>query len=63
MTKLVESYYNHVGFVETDVTAHLTIFSRTDALNWACRLEISDCVGHVKRRYAELMLRPNMQVL
>lgn len=60
MTRLVTPYYNHVGFEELDVNAHIRIYSRADALNWACRLEVPDCIKEVKTRYSELMIRPNM---
>lgn len=60
MTKLVEPYYRHVGFEENNTSAHLTIYSRTDALNWACRLEIPECIEKAKNQYAQLMLRPNL---
>ena len=59
MTLLVTPYYNHVGFQETDSDAHLTIYSRTDAMTWACKLRIADCVQNAKAKYAEQMSDPD----
>lgn len=58
MTSLVRPYYNYVGFEESEMDAHLTILSRTDALNWACRLKIADCVQKVQTHYATVMENP-----
>jgi aminopeptidase N len=59
MTNLVTPYYNHVGFQESTLDSHLTIFARSDAMSWACRLEIADCVDNSKVKYAELMKEPD----
>lgn len=60
MTSLVTPYYNYVGFQESESDAHLTILSRTDALTWACKLKINDCVTNVQSQYAALMEQPDM---
>ena len=60
MKKLIEPYYHHVGFTESSDDSHLTIYSRTDALNWACRLDMPDCIENVKITYASLMVDENM---
>jgi aminopeptidase N len=62
MTSLVKPYYEFVGFQETESDAHLTILSRNDALNWACKLKIADCVTNVQSQYAALMQEPDMYV-
>ena len=62
MTSLVNPYYNYVGFEESESDAHLTILSRNDALNWACKLKIADCVANVQSHYAALMNEPDMYV-
>nr|CAH0105565.1 unnamed protein product [Daphnia galeata] len=62
MTSLVKPYYNYVGFEETESDAHLTILSRNDALNWACKLKIADCVANVQSHYAALMNEPDMML-
>ena len=59
MTSLVEPYYNHVGFQETKSDPHLTIYSRSDAMSWACRLQVPDCVANANAKYAELMKDPD----
>lgn len=58
MAALVRPLYNYVGFEESETDAHLTILTRTDALNWACRLKIADCVENVQNRYAAVMENP-----
>ncbi|KAK4001974.1 hypothetical protein OUZ56_003836 [Daphnia magna] len=59
MTNIVTPYYNHVGFQESDTDAQLTIYARTDAMSWACRLKIADCVDNSKAKYAEQMNDPD----
>ncbi len=59
MTSLVGPYYEFVGFQEMESDAHLTIYSRSDAMSWACRLGILDCVTNSKIKYAELMNDPD----
>ena len=63
MTKLIKPYYEHVGFTEGGNDAHLTIYSRTDALNWACRLEIAECVGNATKAYGDLVANSNTLVI
>ena len=58
MTSLIVPYYNTVGFEETLLDEHLTIYKRTDALNWACRLEIADCVNKALTKYRAFMNQP-----
>ena len=58
MTSLVRPYYTAVGFMETESDEHLTIYSRRDATNWACRLRISDCINSALREYRKLMAMP-----
>ena len=62
MTRLVNPYYNHVGFYELESDPHLTIYSRTDALNWACRLQISDCTFNAGKEYTALMAEPDLYI-
>ena len=59
MIDLVTPYYNHVGFQESKTDAQLTIYARSDAMSWACRLKIKDCVDNAKSKYAELMGDPD----
>ena len=62
MTRLVEPYYYHVGFYELESNPHLTIYSRTDALNWACRLQIQNCTRSAAQEYAALMAEPDLYI-
>jgi aminopeptidase N len=59
MMNLVTPYYSHVGFQESTLDAHLTVFARSDAMSWACKLQIADCVDNSKAKYAELMKEPD----
>ena len=59
MISLVTPYYNYVGFDETKSDPQLTIYSRTDAMSWACRLQIEDCVEKAVAKYAEQMSDPD----
>jgi aminopeptidase N len=59
MIDLVTPYYNHVGFQESKTDAHWTIFARSDAMSWACKLQIADCVDNSKMKYAEQMQQPD----
>lgn len=59
MTTLITPYYNYVGFQETQTDPHLTIYSRIDAMNWACKLGVPDCVQNSLSTYATLMSRPD----
>ncbi len=62
MTRLVEPYYNYVGFYELESDPHLTIYSRTDALSWACRLQIFNCTESAKKEYSALMMEADLCV-
>lgn len=59
MKTLVTPYYDFIGFEENDWDAHLTIYSRTEAVEWACRLKVDDCVNNAKEAYGMLMAQPN----
>lgn len=52
MTGLVIPLYNHVKYTESDSDVHLTVFTRSQAVYWACsKLNISDCVQNADRDY------------
>lgn len=59
MTSLVTPYYNYVGFQENLNDPHLTKYSRIDAMNWACKLGVPDCVQNSLSTYATLMSQPD----
>jgi len=59
MTSIVTPYYNYIGFQELFSDSHFTIFSRIDALAWACKLQILDCVQNAKSQYATVMQTPS----
>ncbi len=56
---LVIPYYNHVGFQESESDPHYTVYSRSDAMSWACRLQVPDCVTRSNAKYVELMKNPD----
>ena len=59
MTNIVRPYYTAIGFMETDSDEHLTIYSRRDATDWACRLMITDCVNMALEQYHAFMAMPD----
>lgn len=59
LTDIVTPYYNSVGFQESSIDSHFTVYSRIDAMNWACKLQVVDCVDNSKAKYAELMSDPD----
>lgn len=54
LTSLVLPYYNYLGFNEYSDSIP-TIYARNDAITWACRLDIPDCVENVRENYALFM--------
>jgi aminopeptidase N len=58
MTSLVEPTYTFFGFAETQADPHMEKLSRIDAMNWACRLGVADCVQNSLSTYANLMSQP-----
>ncbi|KAI9551913.1 hypothetical protein GHT06_022250 [Daphnia sinensis] len=59
VTSLVEPYYTFIGFQETQANPHFDKLSRIDAVNWACRLGVADCVQNSLAAYATLMAQPD----
>ena len=56
MTGLVTPLYNFVKYTESVNDVHLTVFTRSQAVSWACgRLNISDCVNNANRDYKTWM--------
>lgn len=55
MIGLVQPYYEWVGFKDSPSDPHFTIYSRIDATEWACKLQIADCETKAKQEYAALM--------
>ena len=55
MTSLVAPYFNFIGFEELPSDDFLTILSRSDAITWACKLAVPQCVDGAKRAYAAWM--------
>lgn len=59
MIGIVLPYYNFIGYADLPTDAHLTVFSRNDALAWACRLQVANCVQNARSQYASVMLQPS----
>lgn len=63
MVGLVTPYYNNVGFEENELDLPWTIYSRSDALEWACmKLRIADCLQKASQHYAMHMNEPEKYV-
>lgn len=60
MTGLVKPTYENYGFEEDDLDTHMTTLTRAFASEWACRLEIADCVTRASAHYLALMNDPHM---
>ena len=60
LSGLFRPYLEHVGFAETSSDSHLTILSRIDALNWACKVGVPSCVTQVKDRFKAHMKQPDV---
>lgn len=58
MTTQVTPYFNSVGFQESSSDAHLIKLGRTDAMTWACKMEVPGCVQGARNQYAALMQNP-----
>ena len=55
MTDLIRPLYTRIGFEEKRDDKHLDIFLRRVAVNWACRLSMSECTDKVRDQYKEWM--------
>ena len=58
MTAQITPYFNLIGFQETASDAHLTKYSRTDAMTWACKMQVTGCVQGARNQYAAFMQDP-----
>jgi len=58
MKTLVEPYFNSIGFNESPDDSYPIINSRSNAINWACRLGVSGCIQDVSVAYASWMDSP-----
>ena len=51
MKSLVTPYFNHIGFVEQPTDQHLRILSRSNSVNWACRLGVQECLQNATNQF------------
>jgi len=56
MKTLVEPYFNSIGFNESPDDSYPIINSRSNAINWACRLGVSGCTQNASFAYADWMI-------
>ncbi|XP_032798708.2 aminopeptidase N [Daphnia magna] len=70
MTVLVTALYDHVKYEASNSDAHLTVFTRSQAVSWACgRLNVINCITKANRDYQAWMtdatkeLQPNLRRL
>lgn len=47
--------YDNYGFEEGEADAHLDVLTRAFSSEWACRLEVADCVQQASAHFAALM--------
>ena len=56
MTGLIENLYEHVGYDEADDDTQLLIYTRSQAVSWACgKLNVQDCIDKAKKDYEAWM--------
>lgn len=56
MTVLVTALYDHVKYEASNSDAHLTVFTRSQAVSWACgRLNVINCITKANRDYQAWM--------
>ena len=56
MESLVKDLYGSVGYNQSLNDAHLKIYTRSQAVSWACtKLSIADCVNKAKNDYKNWM--------
>lgn len=58
MTKLLTPLYNYVTFEDKPNDAHLLIYTRVLAVQWACKYNIGDCVTKSVQLYQRWMQNP-----
>lgn len=56
MNSLVADLYGYVDYDQTPSDSHLKIFTRSQAISWACgKLNVTDCVENAKTDYQKWM--------
>ena len=58
MAKLLTPLYNYVTFNQDPNDAHLLIYTRVLAVQWACKLSIGDCVTNSVQLFQQWMQNP-----
>ena len=58
MSGLVAPYFYYTGFEENAGDDLLRILSRTNAMNWACRLNIAECTANASLAFQSWMTSP-----
>jgi len=59
MKKLLLPLYSLVGFNDSPLDAHLTIYKRINAVSWTCSMGHSDCVANAVSTYKRWMADPD----
>lgn len=59
LSSLVTPVYDEVQFDEKSTDAHLLIYTRTIATEWACKIGNSDCIQHANSYYSKWMSSEN----
>lgn len=51
MSARVAPYFDSIGMTEKPSDAHLTILSRSNAITWACDLDIVECTRNATLQF------------
>jgi len=55
---LVTPYFKYVGFLESASDAHLTVLSRSNSVNWACRMKVPECTQNATANFNAWLNNP-----
>ena len=58
MTNIIRPLYEKVQFKESSDDTYMTVYSRSHAVAWACKLGLKDCVDNSVRLYRAWMDDP-----
>lgn len=62
MIHLVNKVYEKVGFEEKESDEHMDVFSRINALTWACKMDHPDCLNKSHNHLLAHMDKPELKI-
>ena len=58
MSERVAPYFSFIGFNQNAADEYLTILSRSNAINWACKLGVPGCASNATAAFASWSTSP-----